>query len=326
METSSVHKNSAELEREVEAQRDRVASTIDEIQERLSPGQLIDELLSYTKHGGAHFGANLASNVTANPIPAALLGVSLVWLMLGTNKSGAEYQTAPLPVSYDGGDYPYATVRGNAVQRIRHAADDAGEWYSEFMDDAGKKYRAKSNALGHRGGHFVDEGGKMFSGFIDEAGNRVRDVRDEAGNLLGAAAGWASHTWHDLSASAQRKTSDLSGSAARLGGDVQVQADRMTRGALAALQDQPLIAGALAFAAGAALGAALPRTRQEDQLVGAAADEVKRQAGAVAGDLYDKGKEKAGEIYHEVSDKAGEVYEQTKSAIANGGDQPPARY
>ena len=314
METS--HKSSADLEREVAVQRDRVASTIDEIQDRLSPGQLIDELLSYTKHGGKHFGANLASSVTANPIPAALLGVSLVWLMSG-NKPGTSGPTFTSTGNHDWHDYPYATVRGNGLQRVHHAADDSGEWWSEFIDDAGKKYRARSNELGHRTGHFVDESGKLFAGFIDEAGNRVKDVRDEAGNVLSAAAGWVSHAWNDMRHAAQDSSGSVAGAAVHLGGDVQAQADRLTRGAISTLRDQPLVAGALAFAAGAALGAALPHTRQEDDLVGGAADKVKQQAGEVASDLYDKGKEKAAEIYDEVSDKAGEVYEQAKSKIGN---------
>ena len=49
------NKSSAELEREVEAQRNRVEARLGEIKDRLSPGQLLDEALSYTKHGGAHF-------------------------------------------------------------------------------------------------------------------------------------------------------------------------------------------------------------------------------------------------------------------------------
>ena len=75
--------SSAEIEREVEAQRAQVESTIGEIKERLTPGQLMDEVLSYTKHGGAHFASNLGHTITANPLPATLLGISLAWLMVG---------------------------------------------------------------------------------------------------------------------------------------------------------------------------------------------------------------------------------------------------
>lgn len=81
MAYDSEHKSSADLQREVELQRTRVESTLDKIQEKLSPGQLVDELLAYTKGGGGEFVASLQRNVTANPLPVALLGVSLAWLM-----------------------------------------------------------------------------------------------------------------------------------------------------------------------------------------------------------------------------------------------------
>jgi hypothetical protein len=87
------------------------------------------------------------------------------------------------------------------------------------------------------------------------------------------------------------------------------------------LEDQPLVMGALAFAAGAALGAVVPHTRQEDELMGEAADEVKHQAGEIATDLYEQGKEKAGELYEEVSEKAGEMYGDAKRKLTGEGDE-----
>src|SRR5690606_34383864 len=77
------HKSSAELEREVEAQRHHLEQTISEIQSRLSPGQLMDQALSYTREGGGRFASNLGRSVSDNPLPATLLGISLAWLMAG---------------------------------------------------------------------------------------------------------------------------------------------------------------------------------------------------------------------------------------------------
>jgi hypothetical protein len=96
---------------------------------------------------------------------------------------------------------------------------------------------------------------------------------------------------------------------------VQAEASRMTRSAMHMVEDQPLIIGALAFAAGAGLGAALPSTRQEDELLGRTSDDVRREAGHVAADLYERGKEKASEVYEDVSAKAGEIYEDAKGKL-----------
>lgn len=310
---STYSKDSAQLEREVEEQRQKIESRIGEIRERLSPGQIVDELLSHAGNGGQDFAANLGKTVSNNPLPATLLGISLVWLMSG---QGPKLSAGADPARPRAQEYPYATVSGG-MRRIGHAADAAGDWYSEWEDGAGKRYKAKSNELGHRASEFIDDAGRKFGGFIDEAGHRVRDFQDEAGNRFDEAAGWASHPFHDLQHGVSQAVDQVANQAQHLGGAARHQVDRTTRMAMDMFRDQPLVAGALAFAAGAAIGAALPHTEQEDHAIGTVADKVKRQASdaaleayeegkAGAAELYDKGKEKVGQLYSDVRDSAAE--------------------
>jgi ElaB/YqjD/DUF883 family membrane-anchored ribosome-binding protein len=204
------------------------------------------------------------------------------------------------------------------LQRIGHAADEHGVWHSEFVDDAGRKYRAQADEHGNRAGHFVDDAGRIFSGFIDETGHRIDQFRDEAGNLIAETSGWASHAWHDMRDAIGRNAQGVAQAAMSMGSNVQSQAAQLTSSATSLLRDQPLIGGALAFAAGAALGAVLPHTEQEDRAVGDIADDVKREAAKTAGKLYDQGKEQAAELYEEASEKVGEVYEDAKAKLADG--------
>ncbi len=314
--------NSAMLEREVEAQRHRVESTIDEIKDKLSPGQLVDEILRYSKDGGKQFASNLGQTVSANPLPSALLGVSLAWLIFGSKQNGSAQR------KYDGYDTTYdsyATVGEAGLQRVSHAQDELGDWYSEFIDDSGRKYRARANAAGERAGHFVDETGKRIAGFIDEAGARVESFRDEAGNILDQALGWAAHSWNDAAAGISESMRGASEGAAHAAEDLRRQAERLAGTAMHAFENQPLVAGALAFAAGAAIGAALPSTRQEDELVGEYADDVKREASRIAGDMYDKGKRQAAHLYEDASEKAGEVYSDVKRKLGGGEADEPSQ-
>jgi hypothetical protein len=78
----------------------------------------------------------------------------------------------------------------------------------------------------------------------------------------------------------------------------------MSRTLMSVLHDQPLVAGALAFAAGAAVASAFPHTQQEDQVFGEVADKVKQQSASIASDAYDKGKAQVTEAYSHVADKA----------------------
>jgi hypothetical protein len=72
----------ADLERDVAEERARVDETLDEVQRRLTPGQLIDEVLHHGRGAGTDFVANLGRTLAANPIPTALVGVGLMWLLL----------------------------------------------------------------------------------------------------------------------------------------------------------------------------------------------------------------------------------------------------
>jgi gas vesicle protein len=324
----SNHKSSAELEREVEAQRLKVENRIGEIRERLSPGQIIDEVLSYGKDGGQAFVSNLGSTVASNPIPAALLGISLAWLMSGKAPSFGQHEKTSSAHSYgrtdgyhpDSGsnwepeDYPYHTISGG-IRRVGHARDDAGDWYSEFEDTAGKRYTARSNEQGHRHGHFLDDAGRKIRGFIDEAGHRVRDFQDESGNKLGDAMGWASHTFSDVKREMGHRMEQFGDEAKHVGEKVSTEAERAAKKVMSAFESQPLVAGALAFAAGAALGATLPHTREEDAAIGKVADKVRGKAMDAASDLYDEGKEKAGELYEKGKEKVGEVYEDARQNL-----------
>lgn len=339
--TDMDHKTSAQLEREVEAQRSRVKSSIDQIQDRLSPGQMVDELLGYARNnGGGEFVANLGKSVTNNPLPVALLGVSLVWLMAkqGSPAAPASLATAR-PASagseWGAGDgtyggrledgFEYATISGG----LRHSGEvtgSAGERYREFTDASGKKFRALSDAAGNRAGNFIDEAGQTFHGFKDAAGERVHDIRSQSGALMETASGWASDTWDATSeavkgvgARIDDGRQQLQQRAADAGSMIQQQTDQVSKTLLGVLHDQPLVGGALAFAVGAAIGATLPPTVQEDRLLGDAADKLKQQAGGVASEAYEAGKQQAAELYEQVSDKAADLYEQATAEPSDDG-------
>ena len=70
-----------DLEQEVVEERARVDETLDAIQRKLTPGQLVDEVLHHTRDAGGDFVSNLSRTLGSNPIPAAMIAVGLVWLM-----------------------------------------------------------------------------------------------------------------------------------------------------------------------------------------------------------------------------------------------------
>jgi len=345
MAYESDNKSSAELQREIEMQRNKVENTIDEIQAKLSPGQLVDELLAYTKGGGGEFVSTLQRQVTANPLPVALLGVSLAWLIgkpqdqTSTRSSDKQWDNSinrnrGYSVGDDDeyGDYPVTIITGTSLQRRSHATDARGRSVSEFADEAGKTFKAVTDESGRRAGHFVDETGARFRGFTTATGESIEHFRDEAGNLLDEASGWASQTWqkaremlHDVRDAATSQANAGRSGAGQAAGAAKAQLDSLNQSILHQFRDQPLVGGALAFALGAALGTALPHTPQEDALMGKTADAVKDKAGELAADAYEQGKQKATEVYENASEKASQLYQEAKSGLTSTDGDPNNR-
>jgi len=90
------------LERKIADERARIDATLDELQRRLTPGQMIDEVL---RHGrgtgtgtGTDFVANLGRILATNPIPAALVGIGLLWLLISPRlPAGGPIPPSPRP-------------------------------------------------------------------------------------------------------------------------------------------------------------------------------------------------------------------------------------
>ena len=182
------------LQAEVERQREKLSADIDRLAERLTPGRILDEVLGRAKSGGGEFLSNLGHSATANPVPVALLGVSLAWLMAsGADRSANAASTSATPSSRR--DFPLATISGKSVRRVSHQPDAEGDTWSHFADESGRTFKAKSDSLGRRAGHFIDEAGNSYRGFVNSAGEHIRSFQDEAGVALDDVAGWAADTW-----------------------------------------------------------------------------------------------------------------------------------
>ncbi|MBD9650186.1 DUF3618 domain-containing protein [Ensifer sp. ENS09] len=270
--------SSAELQREIETDRQRIEERLHAIQERMSPGELMDEFIAYAKgSGSAEFLGNLSGAMKANPIPVALTGIGLAWLLADPGSK------APQASAVDPGmdDYPLAPIKGH-MRRVGPVEANFGDRYSHFEDQGGSRFRARTDAAGRRAGHFVDPSGTVYRGFADASGQAIDDIRDETGSLFDEATGWASATWREVKGTASGISSTVSNAGRSAADSVRsVRESAQNHGAelnavlVKTFRDQPLVGGALAFAIGAAIGAALPATDFEDEAAGEASDRLR---------------------------------------------------
>jgi hypothetical protein len=97
-----------QIEREIEQTRRNTAATLAAIEDRLAPGRLVDEAWSYLRNSGQGqtFVSNLSATVRDNPIPVALLAISLAWLGIASARRDTRRE------DYPGEAYPGEGVLG----------------------------------------------------------------------------------------------------------------------------------------------------------------------------------------------------------------------
>lgn len=71
-----------DLADEVAQDKARVEATVEEIRHRLTPGQLIDEVLRTTRDPAIEGLTSLRQTLAANPVPSALIAAGVLWLLL----------------------------------------------------------------------------------------------------------------------------------------------------------------------------------------------------------------------------------------------------
>jgi hypothetical protein len=96
---------SEQLEREAEQTRAEIASMLEELRSRMTPGQIVDQMLDFARDStGGQFFNNLRRQVADNPLPVTLMGAGLAWLVLagrnGSRRSLASEQRREVSDSY----------------------------------------------------------------------------------------------------------------------------------------------------------------------------------------------------------------------------------
>ena len=194
------------LEREIDATRVQMGRTLDALERKLSPGQLLDHYLGIVGEHGGEFAANFGNSIKQNPVAMMLTAIGLTSLMFSPNRK----------------------------------VEDNRSKITEDLSRAGESIKAAG----------------------ERARNQVTNSKDAMAETL----------------------SDTASS-------TQAQARRAREGFNFLLEEQPLLLGALGIAVGAAIGAALPRTEQEDRVMGRGRDKTIGQAKQRSAEVYERVRE-----------------------------------
>jgi hypothetical protein len=115
-----------EILAEIHRTRNEMDHTLQAIEHRLTPGQLVDQGLDYLKNSGAReYVNNLSSSVKTHPLPATLTGIGIAWLMAVGNRQPAQ------PSSYNTGP-----GIGERMQSAKERASQIGSSARQQLDRA----------------------------------------------------------------------------------------------------------------------------------------------------------------------------------------------
>jgi len=139
-----------EILAEIERTRHDMDSTLTAIEHRLTPGQLFDQGVDYLRNSGGHeFVQNLGTQAKNNPMPIALVGIGLAWLMASGKNPPARYS--------------YSSSGPSLGERAGEMRDKASGLASSMSDRAsGMASSTKSK----------------ISGTTHAVGDRIRQARD----------------------------------------------------------------------------------------------------------------------------------------------------
>jgi hypothetical protein len=297
---------SEQLERETERTRAHIAETLDELRARMTPGQVVDQLLDYANDSsGGMFVSNLRRQVVNNPLPVTLVGAGLAWLALSR-------RSRP-PARRGNGSIRQASAEWSEQanewsERSKTAAYDAkrraGETASDVEDAA---YGAADSIAG--------AASDAYDSVTERASATYDTMTGKAAEACDSAAGRASATYDSAADQVRRVGDTLRSTASNVGGSVSGAG----RNIAAMLHDQPLVLAGLGLAIGALIGAVLPSSDVEDELMGESSNAVKRQATEFVEEQAEKGKAVAEEAWQ------GAKAEAQKQGVTPGhdGGSPP---
>ncbi len=308
-------RSAATIEREVDAERAKVSRTIDALQDKMSVGSIVDQVTEAVGAHGGDVARNLGRQMRDNPLPLILTGVGLAWLMAGSGhrRSDRDYDldddfdddddlySSP---SYAGSTYPRRTSLG-AERPLGTRAYDSG--ISSHGSDPLRPHEY--------GGEAEDGNGRGIGDKVKDAAGSVQEkasgLAESAGDFGRKVSGTLGDTAASVSEGARSRATAARRAAMRRGRNAQEGISRM-------LEEQPLVFGALALAIGAAVGGALPRTRTEDEWVGAHSDRLKHAATDMAKEEGRKLQATASAVVDEATKIADETADEVDRRTPDG--------
>jgi ElaB/YqjD/DUF883 family membrane-anchored ribosome-binding protein len=343
-----------QIELESERHRANVNQLIEELREHVTPGEIVNQVIGAEVGGDIvrMLGREVGRQVRKNPLPVAVIGAGVAWLLL----ADALRKQRKVPL-HDGIDYERygegssrsgildgakRIVRGLSAAAARTKVSASTEQEITQMtqtpseNSGGSIYEtgssstqtADSTQSSSSGGRQSGDSAmsdqtntagrsglvqRLGQGAVDKATGLAQAALGKSGEALSGAAETVSQTASALmertNEMARKTTSAVATRASNAGSSIAQLA-----------REQPLLVAGIGFAVGVAVGALLPLTRTENELLGEQAEKLKDSASELASEGYEKAKVVAQRTYQAAADTLKDAAESQGLAGSGSGE------
>jgi hypothetical protein len=171
MSANTDTRDPSDLEREASEIRADMDRTLDALERKFSPGQVLDRSMSYLRDHGGDLARNVGDTVKQNPIPVLLTAAGIAWLITSSIRSRSQYGGSadlygdPYGDEYSGGyssgsqgglkERVSSTIHAGA-EKLQAGADAARQRLSAGAESARRRWRSSRTAASGRMSQAVD--------------------------------------------------------------------------------------------------------------------------------------------------------------------------
>jgi hypothetical protein len=179
------HRAPEEIQADIERTRGDLDETLSALESRLTPGQLMDQSWSYLRNSGAReYVQRLGETVKEDPVPLALVGVGLAWLML----SDRGRSRRPLEADHSGELTAAMEGKAAAIKETAASVKDSVGHTTQKVSDTVQAARAKASQVADTAREQADRLRGGYQQVVAEQPLALGAVGLAIGAVLGALA------------------------------------------------------------------------------------------------------------------------------------------
>jgi ElaB/YqjD/DUF883 family membrane-anchored ribosome-binding protein len=239
------------IEADLNESRHRLNDTLSALGSKLSPGQMVDEVLGLAQGQAGEFASKLGRQVKDNPLPTVLIAAGIGMLLLNRQREHGQ--------SLSDEDWHHER-RFRSLEEARWSTPRmSGETDDAYNERVHAAY-AKTLDLKQRAGEAINDFKERVAHTVQGIERRATAVRDRMGVMASDAKHYAEHQAQRLgerAADARHRAEDF-------------------------YQETPLAVGAIALAIGALIGSATPLSSAEREGLRGLADTAARKGADLA--------------------------------------------